>query len=185
MFVAFNYKEYGMIKITDDDSFLTLVGSLGAIFNGLGRLFWGIMFDKFSFKLISSCINIVLLIFAITLPYLVEIKYLFLIGVCLIYFCYGGNYAVYPTHTVRLFGHELGSKIYYLVFTGFTFGTYNFNIGCLIQWIARLLLVPENNKFEGFKLCFYIFAGFNLISVILSYFIKYEYDEPPHQHRHE
>jgi len=56
------------------------------------------------------------------------------------------------------------------VFTGFSFG-------CLIQWIARLVLVPEKDKEDGFKTCFYIFAGLNLISVLLSIFMKYDYVE--------
>ena len=42
IFIAFNYKEYGQTKLTND-SFLTLIGSLGAIFNGIGRVFWGII----------------------------------------------------------------------------------------------------------------------------------------------
>lgn len=70
MFIAFNYKEYGSIKI-EDDSFLTAVGSCGAIFNGLGRLVFGMLFDKFSFKFISTIINVVLLIFSLTLSFLV------------------------------------------------------------------------------------------------------------------
>lgn len=123
MFIAFNYKEYGMLGI-DDDSFLTVIGSSGAIFNGLGRFFWGFMFDKFSFRIISSLINGLLLAGALTISFLVEDKYYFLIGVCVIYFCYGGNYSVYPTHTVRIFGSVLGGKIYYIVFTGFSFGRF-------------------------------------------------------------
>ena len=103
MFIAFNYKEYGMLKI-DDDSFLTTIGSFGAIFNGVGRLFWGVMFDKFSFRVISSLINAVLLGTAIIVPFMVENQYLYLVIVAVIYFCYGGNYSVYPTHTVRIFG---------------------------------------------------------------------------------
>ena len=69
IFIAFNYKEYGFTRI-EDDAFLTTVGSTGAVFNGLGRLFFGIMFDKFSFKLVSSAINMGLLVFAIVIPYL-------------------------------------------------------------------------------------------------------------------
>ena len=70
MFVAFNYKEYGNTKI-DDDGFLTAVGSSGAIFNGLGRLLFGMLFDKFSFRLLSSIINVILVVFSLTLSSLV------------------------------------------------------------------------------------------------------------------
>jgi sugar phosphate permease len=70
MFIAFNYKEYGMIKLTND-SFLTVIGSCGAIFNGLGRFFWGFMFDKFSFRVISSLINGILLVGAVSISFIV------------------------------------------------------------------------------------------------------------------
>jgi MFS family permease len=110
-----------MLKIKDD-SFLTVIGSCGAIFNGLGRFFWGFMFDKYSFRIISALINGLLMVAALTISLVVEYDYFFLIGVCIIYFCYGGNYSVYPTHTVRIFGQELGSKVYYIVFTGFSLG---------------------------------------------------------------
>ena len=68
--MAFNYKEYGNTRI-DDDSFLTTVGSVGAIFNGFGRLIFGMLFDRFSFKSLSSIINVVLLFFSLTLSILI------------------------------------------------------------------------------------------------------------------
>jgi hypothetical protein len=52
----------------------------------------------------------------------------------------------------------------------------------LIQWLSRILLVPESPKeakFDGFTTCFYIFAAFNLLSLLLSLFVKYQYEEPP------
>lgn len=121
MFIAFNYKEYGLLQLSND-SFLTVIGSCGSIFNGLGRFFWGFMLDRFSFRLISSSINGLLLVSAVSASLTVQNQYTFLIAVSIIYFCYGGNYAVYPTHTMRIFGQELGSKVYYIVFTGFSFG---------------------------------------------------------------
>ena len=36
------YKSFGMtVEALNDDAFQSLVGGLGALFNGLGRLFWG------------------------------------------------------------------------------------------------------------------------------------------------
>jgi MFS transporter, OFA family, oxalate/formate antiporter len=111
-----------LLKLTND-SFLTVVGSCGAIFNGLGRFFWGFMLDRFSFRAISSLINALLMVAAVTASLAVQNDYCFLVAVSVIYFCYGGNYAVYPTQTMRVFGQELGGKVYYLVFSGFSFGT--------------------------------------------------------------
>lgn len=110
-----------MISI-GDDQFLTIVGSLGAVFNGFGRLIFGMLLDKFSYRALSTVINGVLAIFAFTFSLIGETKWLFLIAVALTYFAYGGNYSIYPTHTVRILGNEIGSKIYCLVFIGFSVG---------------------------------------------------------------
>ena len=37
--------------------------------------------------------------------------------------------------------------------------------------------MKEDSKYEGFRTCFYIFAGMNLLGMILSVAIKY----PPHE----
>lgn len=92
-----------MVRI-NDDAFLTIVGSLGALFNGIGRILFGFLFDRFSYKVISSAINIGLFIFSILIPYLLEEEWMFMIGISLIYFFYGANYSIYPTQTVRLLG---------------------------------------------------------------------------------
>ncbi len=39
-FVAIAYKTYGFFHIKDDH-FLTKVGAVASIFNGLARIFWG------------------------------------------------------------------------------------------------------------------------------------------------
>lgn len=98
------------------------MGSCGAVFNGLGRLIFGMLLDKFSYRFLSTIINAILLAFALTLSFFVQVKPLFLIAVSVIYFNYGGNYSIYPTHTIRILGNEIGGKIYYLVFIGFSLG---------------------------------------------------------------
>ena len=47
--MANNYKIYGLLQIADD-TFLTIVGSVGSVTNGCCRVFWGIMMDRFGFK---------------------------------------------------------------------------------------------------------------------------------------
>lgn len=60
-----------MLKLTND-SFLTVIGSCGAVFNGVGRFFWGFLFDKLPFRIISALINGILLVGAISISFLVE-----------------------------------------------------------------------------------------------------------------
>jgi len=68
MFVAFNYKEYGLNNIKDDE-FLTLVGSMGGIANGFSRIFWGLMLDYVSFRWLMTAINGLMLCAAISIQF--------------------------------------------------------------------------------------------------------------------
>jgi len=45
--------------------------------------------------------------------------------------------------------------------------------------------VQENNKYEGYKTCFYIFAGCNAVSLLLILFVKYDYEEDIHKSKKE
>jgi len=100
---------------------LTLAGSIGAIFNGVARLFWGVLLDKLSFRTISAIMNILNLAFAISLSFIVTQQYIYLVAVCIIYFVYAG-YSIYPAFTMKIFGPVQGSRVYWLVFAGITFG---------------------------------------------------------------
>ncbi len=100
---------------------LTIIGSCGSVLNGLGRLIWGIAIDQMSFRNISIIFNLIFITTAITVPFVTN-PYIYLIYVSIIYFCYGGSYSIYAAQTIKIMGKEMGSKIYFLVFAGFTFG---------------------------------------------------------------
>jgi len=57
IFMASIFKAYGELKDEDgnegiSDSFLTYVGSVGAVLNGVCRLFWASLMDKTGFKFV-------------------------------------------------------------------------------------------------------------------------------------
>lgn len=54
-YFASNFKGFGMtINELKDDALLTIIGSLSALCNGFGRIFWGLMMDKFNFKRVKK-----------------------------------------------------------------------------------------------------------------------------------
>jgi len=52
-FIAFAYKTIGVI-FHFDDSFLTVIGSFFSVCNGLSRIFWGFLADRFLFKVLYT-----------------------------------------------------------------------------------------------------------------------------------
>ena len=64
--ISQNYKSIGKAVIVDD-KFMTLVGSLGNVANGLSRPMWSTLNDKYSFKFLMTIILISEVILALTL----------------------------------------------------------------------------------------------------------------------
>ncbi len=102
VFIAYNYKEYGQI-IVNNDSLLTLTGSLGCLSNSLGRIFWCSIFDYLNFKTIMTILDTFLLAFCCTCIF-VDNEYVYILLVILTYFFSGSFYGLMPTQTVRMFG---------------------------------------------------------------------------------
>ena len=58
LFINTNYKPYAKDKILDDQ-FLTLVGLIGSVGNGVSRFFWSSLFNRVGYKI--ACTLILLL----------------------------------------------------------------------------------------------------------------------------
>jgi sugar phosphate permease len=67
-----SYKSYGK-KYIKDDKFLTIIGAVGSMFNGLSRLFWAAMLDRFEFKRLYTGLLITNGLLALTVSYAVHI----------------------------------------------------------------------------------------------------------------
>jgi len=48
-----SFKTYGAAYI-DDDKFLTVIGSVGALFNGIARVIWAGLLDYYPYRRINS-----------------------------------------------------------------------------------------------------------------------------------
>ena len=135
LFIAFNFKEYGSIYIADDH-FLSLLGSLGSVTNGIFRMLLGVFMDFITFKAIMLFNIGVFIVSCATIIFSVHNSASYLITVVLTNGCYGSLYSIIPTQTVRILGRAIGPKIYYLTFIGFSFGA-------IIQYIFHKFLVDE------------------------------------------
>ncbi len=103
----------------NDIDYLVLVGALAALFNGLGRVIWGMLSDKITYKksmmIMFTIQGILMLSFFVTATNIIS----FLIFVCALYFCFGGNFSMFPTATSDLFGAKNLGPNYGVVFTAY------------------------------------------------------------------
>ncbi len=94
-----------------------LVVSVLSVFNALGRVTWGGISDKLGHKtfflMFGLCgLTMLALNFMNTLP-------LLLIGGALVGFCFGGNFALFPSMTAEYFGSKNIGFNYALMFTAY------------------------------------------------------------------
>ncbi|XP_023228151.1 uncharacterized protein LOC111628560 [Centruroides sculpturatus] len=115
-FINTMYKAYGQTFI-DDDHFLSWVGSLASIFNSLGRIVWGQIQDKTSYRSCMLCLSGALsslMLSLIATSY--DGKAMFTIWILGIFFTFSGLFVLLPTVTAQLFGPKYAGTNYGLLF---------------------------------------------------------------------
>lgn len=142
MFMAFNYKRVAFdnneyFKV--NDYLITIIGSIGIFCNGLFRCGWGWVFDIATYKQIMITINICLMIICGVILQAVKSVPAYAIIIPLTYLSYGGLYAITPTQSVRLLGKEFGSKLFWLIFAGFS-------ISAIIQYTLQYFILGTIKK---------------------------------------
>ena len=120
---ATKYKFFGQVFIKDDH-FLATVGSVSAIFNSAGRIFWGVFADKFTYKVGLVCLIAVMSTFVLTFYATVMVgTAMYFIWVCVLFFCVGGIFSLFPTATARSFGSKYFGTNYGILFTANSLST--------------------------------------------------------------
>ena len=155
MFVANNYKTFGQQKIKDD-LFLTIVGSIGMIGNGLSRCAWGAIMDLKSFKKVYGVLLLAQIIAICTLSLISYSKILYFLWVVVILACEGGHFALFPSVCAKIFGSDDGAKAFSMV-------AFGLNIGNVIQYALTLLLLAS----FGYEYLTTIIGVLGVISLIM------------------
>ena len=156
LFTATLYKFFGNSFI-DDDHFLATVGSIAAVFNCTGRIAWGLVADRVSYKIALVLVSAMMTIFTLTFySCIFGGKAMFFIWVCIIFFCIGGNFSLFPTAIGRAFGLKYVSINYGLLFTsqvvaGAVGATLSSTLKSLIHFYGLMFVVSGFSSF-GFIL---------------------------------
>lgn len=155
------YRTFGQINLIDE-KLLSVLSKIFALLNGSGRLFWGILFDRFSFKCLYSLIVITEIAISATLYYAVKIPYLYLFLVSIQSLVLAGNVSLLVPLYPKIFGMKYSTII--------------FAVACLISGTNSLVtptlskLILHNN--EDYRTLFWVGTGFALVSFTILLFFK-------------
>ena len=120
---ATKYKLFGQVFIKDDH-FLAAVGSVSAIFNSAGRIFWGVFADKFTYKVGLVCLIAVMTTFVLTFyATIMAGRVMFIVWVSVLFFCLGGIFSLFPTAAARSFGSKHFGTNYGILFSANSLST--------------------------------------------------------------
>jgi hypothetical protein len=117
-FINTMYKAFGQ-EFIHDDHFLAFVGSIASLFNAGGRIIWGQLLDKSSFRtcFISLCALLSGLMLTFIMTQSFNSKALYFVWVLSIFFTFSGLFVIFPTATAHVFGKSHAGTIYGMLFT--------------------------------------------------------------------
>ncbi|WP_455139245.1 L-lactate MFS transporter [Candidatus Hodarchaeum mangrovi] len=143
--------EYSVLAVT--------AGSLLAIFNSAGRIVWGAVSDRLgriiTMILMFGTLGVAMFFFGI------QTEYLFLlIGACTIGFCFGGNFALFPSATDDYFGTKNLGRNYGIIFTAYGIA------GALGPFIAGIL--PYKDAFPLLGLLAFLAVALAVVAEYLA-----------------
>mgnify|MGYP000927195903 FL=1 len=167
-FISYSYKAFGESGESHDpisDSLLTWASSCGAGINGVARIIFGSLADKFSFRALMMVVLCIELGTALVIFPAAQVPALFFVCVLLNYTVVGGFFAIFPVSVTSVFGMEHGPQIYVQILIG------SF-ISSLMNLITTQFILPATS----FATMFYIGAGTTFGAMVMLFFLKEELD---------
>lgn len=155
--IATKYKLFGQVFIKNDH-FLAAVGSVSAIFNSAGRILWGVFADRFTYKVGLVCLTAIMATFVLTFYATVIVgKVMFTVWVCVLFFCVGGIFSLFPTAAARSFGSKYFGTNYGILFTANSLST-------AVSAVISIYLFDYLDWF-GY---FFLVSGFCLVAFVTA-----------------
>lgn len=95
-----------------DQAYLYVGGLLFNVLNGVSRLIWGFLLDKFKFKKIMIVITIIEIIVGSTIYFMVKYQIIYIIELLFVALCIGGSFSIIVPAFVDIFGLFIGPELY-------------------------------------------------------------------------
>lgn len=143
------------------DEYQAMVGGIGALFNGFGRLFWGAISDIIGFKNSFTLLTILQMTLMLTYKFSADSKLAFAVNTCGLFFCLAGNLALMPPATQRMFGPKAGAVIYGVIYSAFA-----------IASVVGGILTKSLAVTVGYSRLFQVMAVMSIIATGLVQFLR-------------
>ncbi|VDP58038.1 unnamed protein product [Schistosoma curassoni] len=159
------YKLFGQ-EFISDDQYLSIVASITALFNAGGRIMWGAIVDRISFKLPLCIVLILWAIILFTFPHIGGIpmpglKAAYAIWVWALFLVLSGVFVIMPGGTGNIFGPTYFAINYGIVFTGFT-------VGSILCSVVSMFIHASNPYLVQFSGC----GGVCLLAFLFAIWIE-------------
>lgn len=106
---------------SESDSTLARILIFGALSNSLSRLLMGVLHQHLSFKLLYSFVLVLEVAINLSAHFLTHNYYVFVFYICVIFFCEGSHICLFPILMLEVFGLEIGTRLYPVVYLCFSF----------------------------------------------------------------
>mmetsp|Transcript_28008 Transcript_28008/g.37392 ORF Transcript_28008/g.37392 Transcript_28008/m.37392 type:complete len:189 (-) Transcript_28008:287-853(-) len=158
-YIVNSYKSFGAsVPELDDDSYLTLISSVSALFNA-ARFVWAGALDKLDFKKVYGVLVMLEMTLAFSIRLTAMSKVSFAAVVCLVLFCIGGHFALFPNLLKQIFGKQ-ATVLYGVLFTG---------TGLASLAIVGLIFSPLGDHYYSLFYLFGIVCSFALGILIFCF----------------
>ena len=171
-FMTTEWKVFAMnyLEITDD-SFLALTGSINGFCNALGRLGWGILYQKVfnkSYRWTMIIQDGIITVMLFTLPLCRYSPYvMYFIWMLVLWFCIGGLFGFYPAALSLMYGAK---------YSGTLFGA-----TCSIEALSALMfaVMSQNmyNWFGGWMVYCFVMGIVSILCVIITFLSNTKIDK--------
>ena len=102
-----------------DDYYLTIVGSVGSLFDGVSRICWSSLLDYYPFNLVYRTLLVIQIFLIALLLWSTHYPFLYMIVISLSMMCEGAMTSILPTETLTHFKEKRGHQIYGYMFSSF------------------------------------------------------------------
>ena len=109
-----NYEDIEKMKkkIKIDGINLSLIRLVSGLVIAFSLLFFGILVDKCSFKILLNLITIIEMIISASLYFIAKYEIILTIAILLLLVCVGGNFAIIPPVYNKIYGISYGPEMY-------------------------------------------------------------------------